>query len=65
MINNVRASREKYEDVCKEYKTNPYRRKREYADYLDRFLHSDGVVDGMTAKDRANFLPMPYNKYFG
>lgn len=65
MVKDVKTARKIYEDVCKEYKTSPYRRKREYADYLDRFFNSDGVVDGMAAKDRANFLPMPYNKYFG
>lgn len=50
-------------NVCKEYKTSPYRRLREYAGYLDRFFYSDGVVDGMAAKDRVNYLPMPLNVY--
>lgn len=63
MVNNVKIARKIYEDVCKEYKTSPYRGLREYAGYLDRFLYSDCVVDGMAAKDRVNYLPMPLNVY--
>lgn len=64
MVKNVKVARKIYEDLCKEYKTSPYRRYREYAGYLDRFFYSDGIVDGMAAKDRAEFLPMSMNRYF-
>lgn len=46
------------------HKDSKYRREREYAGYVDRFLHSDAVVDGMTYEHRKDRLPMPYNLYF-
>lgn len=64
MANSFEVTRLLYEDMCKEYATSPYRRLREYAGYLDRFLHSAETVDGTSAEDRADRLPMSYNRYF-
>jgi len=61
---DVKVIRANYEDMCKRYAESAYRREREYGAYLDRFLHSDGVVDGMAATDRADKLPLSYNRYF-
>ena len=54
-----------YEGLCARYKDDKYRRYREYAGYLDRWLHSDGVVDGCDREFRLkNRLPMSMNTYF-
>ena len=58
--------RSNYENTAKEGLNSPYRRVREYAEYVDRFLHSvDKIVDGMVYEERLDKLPMPYNMYFG
>lgn len=57
--------RSNYEKTAREGLNSPYRRVSEYAGYLDRFLHSESIVDGMTYEERLNKLPMPYNMYFG
>lgn len=63
-MTDIKVIRANYEDMCKRYAASPYRREREYGAYVDRFLHSDGIVDGMTAADRADKQPMSYNRYF-
>lgn len=45
----------------------PCRMDLEYADYLDRWLHSTGTVDGASYEMRMgndNLRPMPYNVYW-
>ena len=53
-----------YEGFCAKHKNSKYRRYREYAGYVDRFLHDRGVVDGMDYDRRCDKLPMPMNIYF-
>lgn len=53
------------ENMSREYMDSPYRRKREYGAYLDRFLNAkDKSVDGMDYDTRQNKEPMSYNRYF-
>lgn len=53
------------ERISKEYMASPYRRKREYGAYLDRYLNAkDRTVDGMKYEARQNADPMSYNLYF-
>ncbi|MBQ2392077.1 MAG: hypothetical protein II306_09990 [Clostridia bacterium] len=54
-----------YERLYQEYKDSPYRREREYASYLDRYLHDKNAkVDGKTYEERQSKKPMSYNVYF-
>ena len=53
-----------YEAICVKDRDSKYRRYREYAGYVDRFLHDKGVVDGMEFERRRNELPMPMTIYF-
>lgn len=58
--------RQNLEESCKRYMESPYRRDKEYGEYLDRFLHgTNRIVDGMQYEDRQDKNPMPYNIYFG
>lgn len=61
----IEERRKAYLEQAKRDIKSKYRREREYADYVIRFLTSAGVVDGMTKRQRENLLPMPYNMYFG
>lgn len=55
-----------FEGLCAKYKDSKYRRYREYAGYLDRWLHGDGVVDGCDKEIRLKHrLPMSMIVYFG
>lgn len=53
-----------YEAICVMDRDSKYRRYREYAGYVDRFLHSHDVVDGVEFERRRNELPMPMTVYF-
>lgn len=52
-----------------EWLDSPYRRDREYAGYVKRFLFGDGEIsfDNEVWKKRKEerALPMPFNIYFG
>ena len=61
----IAERRANYAEWARKNKESKYRREREYAGYVDRFLHSEESVDGTPAKDRKDKLPMPYNMYFG
>ena len=63
-MKSIAEQREWCEKFCEEHKNSKYRRYREYANYVDRFLHSQGVVDGMDYESRLNKLPMSMNVYF-
>lgn len=57
--------RECLEKMSRDYINSPYRRKREYGAYLDRFLNAkDKSVDGMDYDTRQEKEPMSYNIYF-
>lgn len=57
--------RKNYEELASRDANSKYRREREYAAYVARFLHSTSIVDGMTPEDRKDKLPLSYNRYFG
>jgi hypothetical protein len=53
------------EKMSREFMDSPYRRKREYGAYLDRYLNAkDKSVDGMDYDTRQGKEPMSYNRYF-
>ena len=55
-----------YEGICAKYKNDKSRRCREYADYLDKWLHCDDVIDGCDKEFRLKYrLPMSLMAYFG
>lgn len=60
----IGEKRLQYAILAEKDKDSKYRREREYAHYIDRFLHSEESVDGMTYEQRLDKLPMPYNLYF-
>lgn len=63
--NMTAEKRTALENMSREYINSPYRRKREYGAYLDRFLNAkDRAVDGMEYEARQGKEPMPYNLYF-
>ena len=63
-MKSVAYQRGFYEGFCARHKDSKYRRYREYAGYVDRFLHSHDVVDGVDFDRRRDKLPMPMNIYF-
>ena len=57
----------KYEAQIIRLRASRCRMDREYADYLDRWLHSPESVDGTPYEMRMNSddrEPMPYNSYW-
>lgn len=65
MDRDIANERVWYERWYQEHKDSKSRRHREYASYLDRFLHNEEIiVDGMDWRHRLNKTPMPYNVYF-
>jgi len=51
----VEEKRANYAEWARKHKESEYRREREYAAYLERFLSNE---------DKQDRLPLPYNLYF-